>query len=767
MDKKQNKKTKKKTGLGKTITISFFLLLISVGICFSFKPIFKNLKFGLDLQGGFEVLYEAESIDGSKMTSEKMQATYKTLSKRIDSLGVSEPEIILEGNNRIRVKLAGVKDADAARKQLSTVATLSFRDVDDNLLMTSDILSSSRSCKVTEDASGNPAVSLSIKDKDKFYTVTNRIKDKESGKNLIVIWLDFEEGKNSYAAEGSKCGTEESNCLSAATVSQAFASDVIIQGNFTTEEATNLADLINSGSLPSKLTEISSKTVEASFGDNTFNKIIISGIIAFALILVIMLFVYHFSGLISGGLMLVYTALVFLVFWTVGGVLTLPGIAALILGIGMAIDSVVITYSRIKDELYKGKSLEYAYKEGTKSSLSSIVDANLTTFIVAIIMFIFGESSIKGYATMSMITIIVTMFTMVFLTRKILGLFVNTKFFADKTGLFINVSKKDIPDVSKNEEVKKIPFKNTDFFGKTKIFATLSIIIIIAGAIVVPIKGLSLGIDFKSGSDISLVSESKLNKNDLTKDLKELKLTSNSITIDNKQTDILVSEVFDKNKVTEVKNYFKDKYNASVDINVISNVVKKDLVKNAILSVLISLIGIILYVSIRFKFSYAVGGIVALVHDVAMMFAVFALTRLEVNTMFITAVLAIIGYSINDTIVCFDRVRENLDKNDKKVTKELLREIVNKSIRETFTRTILTSLTTIICIIALMFFGPKDIFGFNAAMLIGCVAGTYSSIFIALALFTKLESKNIGKENKKKKTYDDEIKEKLIKGVNC
>ena len=764
---KKETKTKKKIGLGKTITLTIILLAIAVGICFSFKPLFKSLKFGLDLQGGFEVLYEAESVDGSKMTSEKMQATYKTLSKRIDSLGVSEPEIILEGSNRIRVKLAGVTDADSARKQLSTVATLSFRDTEDNLLMTSDILSTSRGCKVSEDASGRPAVSLSIKDKDKFYTVTNRIKDKEDGKNKIVIWLDFEEGKDSYAAEASKCGSDGSRCLSAASVSQAFASDVIIQGNFTKEEATNLATLINSGSLPSKLTEISSKTVEASFGADTFDKIVLAGIIGFILILIIMLWSYHFAGLISGILMLIYTLLVFLVFWTIGGVLTLPGIAALILGIGMAIDSVVITYSRIKDELYKGRSLEYAYKEGTKSSLSSIIDANLTTFIVAIIMFIFGESSIKGYATMSMITIIVTMLTMVFLTRKLLGMFIKNKFFAERTNLFINVKKKDIPDVSKNEEIKKVPFKNANFVGKTKIFATLSILIIAAGMVMIPIKGLSLGVDFKSGSDISLVTSKKLNKTELKNDLKELKLTSSNITVDNKQTDIIVAEVFNETKVAEVKNYFKDKYEASVDINVISNVVKKDLVKNAILSVLISLIGIILYVSLRFKFSYAIGGIAALVHDVLMMFAIFALTRLQVNTMFIAAVLAIVGYSINDTIVCFDRVRENLEKNDKKLTKELLKEIVNKSIRETFTRTILTSLTTIICIVALMVFGPKDIFGFNAAMLVGCIAGTYSSIFIALSIFTILESKNIGKEQKKKKNYDDDIKEKLIKGVNC
>ena len=760
------KKENKKKGLKKTIFLTLLMIIIGVGIGFSFKPIFKNLKFGLDLQGGFEVLYKVESIDGSKMTSEKMTATYKTLSKRIDSLGVNEPEIILEGTDRIRVKLAGVKNEDEARTQLSTVATLSFRDVDDNLLMTSDVLNQSHAAKVGQDSSGGPAVSLSIKDNDKFYNVTNKIKDKESGKNLIVIWLDYQEG-DSYEKEGANCGKSGSRCLSAASVSQAFSSDVIIQGSFTEDEVQNLVDLINSGSLPSKLTEISSKTVEASFGDNTFSKIVIAGIIGLLLIVAIMVIVYHFVGLITTICLLIYTVLVFAIFWTIGGVLTLPGIAALILGIGMAVDSNVITFSRIKDDLYKGRSLESAYKQGTKESLSSIVDANITTLIIAIIMFIFGESSIKGYATMSIITIFVTMFTMVFLTRFIIGLFVKTGYFNDKTASFINVSKKDIPDTSKNEEVRVKPFSKVNFLSKTKYFVGLSLIVIVGGLSFLFIKGMNLGIDFKSGSDISLVTEDKLSKDEIQEDLDELKLKATDIKIDEKQTDIIVSDVFDEKEVKKVKNYFKEEYNASVDINVISNVVKQDLIKNAIYSILISFIGIILYVALRFKFSYAFGGIVALVHDVAMMFGVFLITRFEVNTLFIAAALAIIGYSINDTIVCFDRVRENMAKNDKKMTKELLREIVNKSIQETFTRTLLTSITTIICIVALMIYGPKDIFGFNAAMLVGCFVGTYSSMFIALSIFLKLESRNIGKTPKAKRVYEDNVKEKMIKGINC
>ncbi len=756
---------KKMKGKKKVITTTVFLLLIVVGICFSFIPLFKNLKFGLDLQGGFEILYKVESIDGSKMNHDKVMATYKTLSKRIDSLGVSEPEIIIEGNDKIRVKLAGVTDPEEARKQLSTVATLSFRDTSDNLLMNSDVLVSG-GAKVTQDSSGNPAVLLSVKDKDEFYKVTNKVKDYDD--NMIVIWLDYDPAVDKYASESSSCGTSGSNCLSAATVSQGFASDVIIQGNFTEDEVNNLVDLINSGSLPSKLTELSSQTVGASFGEDTLQTTLIAGIIGISLIIVILLLVYRFAGFISAVSMMLYTFLVFLVFWVVGGVLTLPGIAALVLGIGMAVDSNVIMFARIKDELYKGKSLPLAFKEGTKSSFSAILDSNLTTLLVAIIMFIFGESSIKGFATMLIITVIVTMLTMVALTRILLKAVVKTGYFDKRTKAFINVKKEDIPDVNKNETVKVIPFRNANFLRYSKLFITMSFIIMILGGIMFGIRGLNLGIDYQAGSDISIETNETLTQKELSKDLKTLKLDKESIEINDSDITIRVSDVLDGEKVEKVTNYFSDKYDAKTNVGVVSNVVKQELVKNAILSVLVAILGIILYISIRFRFTYAVSGVVVLIHDVLVVFSLFALFHLEISTMFIAAILAIIGYSINATIVTFDRVREKLhDVDERKFKKEELKELVNDSIRQMFTRTIYTSITTLVPVVALIFLGSKEILTFNFAMLFGLIAGTYSSVFIATWLFVLLETKNLGKPKKKKIVYTDEYEEKAIKGINC
>lgn len=758
--KKGNKNKKSKVIITTTI-----MVLIAVLICFLFVPLFKNLKFGLDLQGGFEILYKVESIDGSEMNSEKLKATYKTLSKRIDSLGVSEPEIILEGNDKIRVKLAGVTDPEQARSQLSTVATLSFRDTEDNLLMTSEVLKAG-GAKIGQDSSGNPAVALTVADKDKFYEVTNKVKDYQQ--NMIVIWLDYNEMSDSYSKEASLCGTSGSRCLSAARVSQGFASDVIIQGNFTYDEVSNLVDLINSGSLPSKLTEISSKTVGASFGDDTLQNTLIAGIIGVILIAALLIIVYHFAGFIASIAVLLYTFLVFLIFWLVGGVLTLPGIAAVVLGIGMAVDSNVITFARIKEELYAGKSLPVAFREGNKNSFSAIFDSNLTTLLVAIIMFIFGESSIKGFATMLIITVLVTMFTMVFLTKILLKLFVKTDYFNDKTNLFIKVKKDDIPNVNKNEKPKVQFYEKLDFLKNRRIFAGISIIIILTGFITMAFCGMNLGIDYKAGSDITIVTNDKLTKKEINKDLSSLGLKSSDITIGDNEVVIRIDDALDGDKVKAVNSYFEEKYeDAKVNIGVVSNIVKQELIKNAILAVALAFLGIIVYVSFRFKFSYAVGGVVALMHDLTMIFALFGIFHFEVNSMFIAALLAIIGYSINNSIVTFDRIRENLRKNKEKLTQEKFMDICNKSIGETFTRSIYTSITTLIPVVALIVLGSKEIFTFNTAMLIGLIAGTYSSLLIAPALFMDIEKHSLGKLQKKKKVYRDDVEEKMVKGVNC
>jgi SecD/SecF fusion protein len=725
------------------------LLMLALILCMvSLLPIIlNNLKFGLDLQGGFEVLYQVSSVDGSEVDSERMTNTYKALLRRIDILGVSEPVITIEGDDKIRVQLAGVTDQESARTILSSAATLTFRDTDDNLLMTSDVLSKA---SVGQDQSGLPAVSLSIADKDEFYKVTKKVSQKED--NVIVIWLDYEEGVDSYANEKSKCGSEDSRCLSAATVSEGFSSDVIIQGNFTSEEVQTLVSLINSGSLPTKLTEISSKTVGASFGEDSLSKTFIAGLIGFAIVVLIMIALYHFAGFISSIGLLVYTVLTFGIFWLVGGVLTLPGIAAILLGIGMAVDANVINFERIKDEINNGASFQSAFKKGNKNSIKTIIDANLTTFIVAIILFIFGESTVKGFATMLIITTITTMVIMVFFTRFLLKLFVKTNFFDDKVNLFIGKIKK-----------QKRTF---DFVKNGNKFLILVIVLFVVGIISLCINGLNLGVDFKGGTSISIKGEETLDADNIRKELEEKGYEIVDEEIEDNSIYYKISDQLDQEEILELQDKFETDYEASADIGVVSTEVKKELIKNAILSVILASIAIILYISVRFQFNFAISAIIALLHDVFLIIAVFSLCKLEVQTIFIAALLSTIGYSINDTIVIFDRIRENKEKNQIK-TKEDLKNVVNDSLNQTIKRSFITSITTMVTVISLILFGSSEIFNFNIALLIGLVAGTYSSIFIASQLWLKMDQKNIGKPKKKKWYEETEPTEKKVKGINA
>lgn len=733
------------------------VLLFAIGV-YSIKPLLNITHYGLDLQGGFEILYQVESLDGKKLDNDMLYSTYKAIGKRIDILGVSEPEISIEGNDRIRIKLAGVTNADDARKMIASTATLSFRDYNDNLLMTSEVLGGS--AKETTDTMGRPAVSLSIKDTSTFYDVTKKVSTMTN--NIIVIWLDYDETTDSYVKERGLCGSSTSHCLSAATVDRGFASDVIISGNFTKKEAKTLVDLINSGALPTKLTELSSHTVEASFGELSLSKTLVAGLIGIVLVMILMVVIYKFCGLVASFGITLYTILSFLIFYLINGVLTLPGIAALLLGIGMAVDASIISFERIKENILIGKSIDKSFDLGNKNSFSSIVDANITTIIAAVILFILGDSSIRGFATMLIINVLVTIFVMVFLTKVIIKYFVKTKVFDNKPYLFIGVKKNKI---EKSSEIK-IPYKKINIV-KTKRYSyllTIMLIIVMSGLFIY--RGINLGIDFSGGTSISI------NTKDTNTDLNTIKkdLTSYHIIGESTNNDIIsidIKETLNEEEIKNLGNKLQSDYNVDTEIYVVSNIVKQELVKNAIKSLIFASIGIVIYVSIRFKFNYAVAAIIALIHDVLMVFLFFGATHLKITSIFIAALLTIIGYSINDTIVTFDMVRENYkNKYKNKCTDEELEDLVNISVRRTLYRTILTTITTIVPVICLMVFGSHEIMNFNIALLVGFIVGVYSSIFISNNIWLYLEKRRIHKPIKEDKDLDD-INELKIKGINC
>ena len=726
-------------------------LVIAISGSLYLPKLMDKINYGLDLQGGFEVLYQVSPIEG-ELNSDMVYNTYKSILKRIDILGVSEPEISIEGEDKIRIRLAGVKNKDEAREILSSTAVLTFRDPSDNILLTSDVLGGN--AKVSTDNQGRYVISLSIKDKDAFYEATKKVKDMMD--NRMVIWLDFEEGVDSFRKEEKKCGSDNSNCLSAPYVNEAFASDVVIQGNFTKESAKKLTDLINSGALPTKLEEISSRTVEASFGENALNKTLIAGVIGIILVIILMIIVYRFSGFITGVCFIIYTVCSLYIFYLINGVLTLPGIAAMLLGIGMAADSAIICFERIKEQLKIGNNLSKSFEIGNKTSLSSIIDSNITTIIVAIILFILGQSSVKGFATMLIINIIVTVIVMVYLERQILKLFIKTTYFDDKLNLFIGVNKKKI---TKSKEIE-VPFKKLNFISIAKKYTIGILIVIIVCGIATIFTKYNLGVDFTGGTSITINSDT-----DLANDIKELNYTLKDYKIENNNSTYIIDEVLNKDEIKNLNDYIESNYELSSDIYVVSDVVKKELVKNAIKALIISSIAIIIYVSIRFKFNYAISGIIALLHDVILTILFFGLFNIEINSTFIAAILTIIGYSINDTIVTFDMIRELYKEKKNVKTSEDINKIVDTSVKRVLSRTILTSVTTIIPVIILLIMGAREIVNFNIALLVGFIFGTLSSIFVSNYLWSKLEYIRITKPIKD--DDDDEITEYKVKGINC
>lgn len=729
------------------------IAIITLG-AFLIKPTLKNISYGIDLQGGFEILYKIEPLEkGKELTEDDLDKTYTAIVNRIDTLGVSEPVIAFEGNNLIRIQLPGVSNEEEARQRISTTAVLSFRDTNDKLLMTSDILGNNGASLTQDSKSFQYEVKLDIKDTAKFYEVTKKISQRTNGNNMIVIWLDYNEELDSYENEKETCGKDSNmKCISAASVKEGLdGGSVVIQGNFTKEEAQTLVDLINSGSLPTKLSEEATpKSVSPSFGAETITKTGIAGLITFILITLILVFKYRISGLIGSVCLFVYSLLVFIIYNAVGGVLTLTGIAALVLGIGMAVDSIIISNDRIKDELRKGKKLIPAVSEGSKSSLKAIIDANVTTLLAGVILYIFGESSVKGFATMLIITIFITIFACVILYRVLQIMTVKTKAFNENEKLFIG----NVHEVRKFNYVK---------FAKKPIIVSLSIMAI--GLIFVLVRGFNFGVDFTGGTQINLSSSEPLNFDKIKEIVKDYDLRDYDTYLNSKTEGYLkLNDTLDEKDEIKVKSELKS-LGIDTSANEISNLVTSNLTKNAIKALLYSMIVIILYVAIRFNFNYAISGILMLLHDLLITLSIFAIFNISVDFIIVASLLTIVGYSINDTIVVFDRIRDNrnkLYKNRKKLTDEELENLVNISSNETITRNVWTSITTIAAIVTLLCVGLNDILTFNIAILIGLIAGTISSLLIAPRVWMLLERRSMDRPEEE----DDEPIEMKVKGVN-
>lgn len=724
----------------------FFIIVLALALLigFTYKSIANDIKLGLDLQGGFEVLYEVKPANEEQEEtdmSETLQATVSALNNRIDVIGVAEPTIQIEGENRIRVQLAGVEDQNEARELLSTQAELTFRDVDDNLMLDGSDLQEN-GASLTFNQANQPEVALTLKDADKFGDVTREILERPAGERRLVIWLDYEEG-DSFKEEVMKA---EPKFLSAPAVNQVLnTQNVVIEGTFTVDEATNLADLLNSGSLPVDLEEIYSTSVGAQFGQKALEQTIFAGIIAIALIFLYMIVYYRLPGVIAAITLSVYIYLILVIFEWMNAVLTLPGIAALILGVGMAVDANILTYERIKEELKAGKTVMSAFKAGGRRSFVTIVDANITTLIAAGVLFVYGTSSVKGFAVMLITSILVSFVTAVYGSRILLGLWVNSRFLNQKPRLF-GVKKSEIADLAKGEEYH-VPIR-FDFVKHRNKFFAVAIVFIILGSAVLGLFGLNLGIDFQSGTRVEVTGEETIEADEIIAEFDELGLTAKEVTFAGENNEIAVARftgAFTQEQIADVKSHFAERYGAEPNVSTVSPQVGRELAKNAFIAVLIASVGIAIYVAIRFEWLQGLAAVLSLLYDAFFIIAVFSLFQIEVNITFIAAVLTIIGYSINDKIVTFDRIRENIKLEKKMKNFTDIARIVNKSLIQTIARSINTVLTVIFAAAALAVFGGQSILTFSIALLIGLTAGAYSSLFISAQLWAVWKGKQLEK----------------------
>ena len=427
------------------IVIFAILMIATILLAVFTTPwVVKNTNLGLDLKGGFEVLYEVQPLeDGDVIDQSAMNATVRAINNRVNVLGVSEPDIRIEENNRIRVQLAGVSNQNEAREVLSSTAQLTFRDIDDNVLLDGKDLAP-RGAALSYNQQGQPVVELTLQSADQFGEVTSQIAQRPAPENRLVIWLDFEEG-DTYAEEIQK---ENSKIVSDASVDGPIVSDkaIISGGGIDAESGQRLADILNAGALPVQLEEIYSTSVSAQFGQDALDKTVFAAGIGIAAVFLFMLFFYRLPGLVSIITLVLYINLIMLFFNGINAVLTLPGIAALVLGVGMAVDANIITAERIKDELRSGKSVLSAFRAGNRRSLSTIIDANLTTLISAGVLFYFGQSSVKGFAIMLMISIAMTFISNVFISRYLMHLLVSSRLF-DKRKAWFGVKESDIREL--------------------------------------------------------------------------------------------------------------------------------------------------------------------------------------------------------------------------------------------------------------------------------------------------------------------------------
>ncbi len=738
------KNSRRKVAGALILIITVFAWYVSIfGIGSKVANIGDTLKYGLDINGGVYVLLEADTDATGTEKSQVMEQTKSVLENRVNAMGVSEASVSIEGTNRIRVEMPGVSDAEEAIKQIGKTAQLSFLLADGTKVMTGDNVKNASLATDSDHGGYKITMDFTAEGADLFAagtekaasgTVTPTVID-ENGtlvdSTAIVIMLDDE-------------------VISAPTVSSKINSTSCEiyrgSGGFSQDEASSLSALIRGGALPTTLTEVNSSVETATIGADSLTKSVKAGAIGLAIVMVIMILVYGVLGLVADIALLLYVQLILWIMAGFGAVLTLPGIAGIILSIGMAVDSNVIIFTRIREEISKGKSIRVAVDMGFKSALSTVLDSQTTTLIASIVLYLIGTSSVKGFALTLMIGTVCSIITAVFVTQVFVNLLADSKRFATMRGFGMH-----------EDGTPKVAWKHKiSFIGKKKILYSISIAILVIGLGFGAIKGFNYGIDFTGGTMMQIEMGEKVDIDDVKDTIKDYKLNPTIVYAgdDNSQIIIRTIKALKSDERTQVIKTLDDKYNLD-DKAVLSSeefgpTVGKDLRRNAFKSIIIAALCMLVYIRFRFRtWKYGLAAVSGLVHDVLITLALYAIFGFTINNPFIAGILTVVGYSINDTIVVFDRIRENTKFYKRKQNKELIDDSVN----QTLSRSLMTSLTTFAVMLPLFFLVSSEIRQFLIPLMIGVFVGTYSSICLCSPLFyemTRKESLSKYEENKEK-----------------
>jgi SecD/SecF fusion protein len=730
--------------MSKNLRTRFLIILGVIAACIAFAwPINKRINLGLDLKGGMHLVLK---VDTSKLVGKAKEdavpRAMEILRNRIDSMGVGETAIQRQGEDQLLVQLPGVTDRDKAVDMVKRVAHLEFRLVESDDAKIKDALggkvAEGYELKYTKGESKD-AVLVKTEAILQGDSISDAKVDFDSSSMLPKISLSFNgKGTKDFGDLTSKYVGErlaivmDGEVLSAPNIREAITSGTAeITGQFSFDEASVLALALRSGSLPAPMYVEEERTIGPLLGKDSIDAGIRSTLFGSIFVVLFMVGYYWIGGMIASfalllNLGMIIGAMGFINIMMPGSqvTLTLPGIAGIVLTLGMAVDANVLINERIREELENGRTLAAAVSSGYERALSAIIDSNMTTLIASFLLFQFGSGPIKGFAITLSIGLMASLFTAVYVTRAMFDYLLENRHL--KTLKMLRLFK-----------VTKI-----DFIKPMYIFLALSLAVTVAGAVaIIAKKNAAYGIDFAGGQVQEYRFKKAVSADLLRKALKDADIKDAVIQqFDKNPEDVIVrsSEDTYERVVATFKKEFKDNSFETMRIEKVGPVVGKALRERALWAILLALASILIYVGIRFKnLGFAIAGVVALLHDILVALGISVMMGRQIDLLVVTALLTIAGYSINDTIVVFDRVRENIPKN-KKMS---LHDVVNLSINQTLGRTVLTTFVTLLVVIALFFFGGEVLNTFSLVMIIGFFCGVYSTMFIVTPLVLIFQKK--------------------------